>query len=158
MLLIALRLEGLLLLCNLEAHVSWYVCWECRGGSWAPTIPLLSDCHFPADPHRLALDLNSGCLCGELRRSARRKMKMKWASLPKPGLHSILCSTPPPTKPPNHQLSSVSSSSNPPSSPPYHPPLGNQCALSFCGTRRHIDLAVHTLTCLHTHRDCCSDM
>lgn len=41
----------------------------------------------------------------------------------------------------------------PPPLPPLPPPLGNQCALSFRGTQRHIDLAAcaRARGCTHTH-------
>lgn len=135
-------------------------------------------CYFPTDLCHLAMDLNFWhpirVECPGTRHSSQwneGKMKMKWAELLS-WSWSQLCPllnliTPPPTLP----LPStpplciiILLPPPPPPPPPSRHPLGNQCALSFCGTRRHIDLAARTHarghalahTHMHTPQDCLS--
>lgn len=111
--------------------------------------------YYPTDLSHLAAHLHFGT--SSMRNVPTLAVKwrenengMIWVSFLIHGLSSVLCSISSP--PPSHPFLPLSSSSSilsilpSSSSSSCTPPLGNQCVLSFRGTRRHIDLAAHTQT------------
>ena len=150
-------------------------------------IPFRSCRHFPTDLCHLAADLHSGTSSmwnaavlrglGSPAKWRENENEMIWASLLilVSALSSAQSHLSPLPSPPLRIIIHLLHPLIPPTSltllllllPSLPPPLGNQCALSFRGTRRHIDLAActharghaaptHTHTHAHTHRGCVS--